>query len=99
MPLTSKIYCQGVLFMNFFLKICVLCFLSAFFFTFSTCYADSSTQNTAVEQKTRSTSPTIFFPAQKYTFDQVVDGTKIVHNFVVKNRGDAVLKIQKVKTG
>ena len=34
-----------------------------------------------------------------YTFPPVVDGTEVVHDFIMKNSGTAVLKIVKIKTG
>jgi len=34
-----------------------------------------------------------------HSFDPVVDGAVVTHDFVVVNEGDAVLNISKVKTG
>lgn len=34
-----------------------------------------------------------------YTFSSVVDGTEVVHDFIITNKGTAVLEIVKIKTG
>jgi len=34
-----------------------------------------------------------------YEFDPVLDGAQIIHDFVIMNKGSAVLDIQKVETG
>jgi len=43
-------------------------------------------------------SPSAYFPTRYYTFKQVVDGTEIMHDFILQNKGDATLKINKVTT-
>ena len=40
-----------------------------------------------------------FFPETSYEFAPVLDGAKVVHEFVIQNNGTAMLKVQKVKTG
>ena len=40
-----------------------------------------------------------FFPETSYEFMPVLDGAKVVHEFVIRNKGSAVLKVEKVKTG
>ncbi len=44
-------------------------------------------------------APSILFEAPNFTFDKVVEGVEVTHDFVVKNRGSAPLHIQKVRTG
>jgi hypothetical protein len=44
-------------------------------------------------------SPSAFFPASSYEFEQVVDGTKVMHDFIIQNKGTALLIIERVKTG
>jgi hypothetical protein len=44
-------------------------------------------------------TPKLVIEPTAYSFDPVVDGTKVTHDFVVRNEGDAVLNIHKVKTG
>jgi len=34
-----------------------------------------------------------------YEFEPVLDGAQVVHDFVVMNKGNAVLEIEKVETG
>ena len=43
--------------------------------------------------------PCAFLPTDSYEFASVVDGTMITHDFVIQNKGDAPLKILKIKTG
>jgi hypothetical protein len=43
-------------------------------------------------------SPSVYFPERHYTFKQVVDGTEIMHDFILQNKGNATLKINKVTT-
>ena len=56
---------------------------------------------TAIAADARKTSgvPMAVFESTTYHFPTVVDGVTIVHDFVLKNRGTADLKIEKVKTG
>ena len=44
-------------------------------------------------------SPSIFVPESRYTFPTVLDGTEVTHDFVIQNKGDAELVIEKVRTG
>ncbi len=41
--------------------------------------------------------PSVFFPSTSYKFDQVLEGAKIEHAFVVENRGKAPLRIGRVR--
>ena len=43
-------------------------------------------------------SPTIFVPEPRYEFAPVVDGREVAHDFVIQNKGDAPLIIERVKT-
>lgn len=51
------------------------------------------------ENGTASTGPSIVFVDPNFTFDQVVEGTEVTHDFLFSNKGDAPLHIHKVKTG
>ncbi len=42
---------------------------------------------------------TAFYPETLYEFTPVLDGSKVVHEFVVQNMGLAPLNIERVKTG
>lgn len=50
-------------------------------------------------EKEAQKSPSAFFPANSYEFEQVVDGSKVMHDFIIQNKGTAPLIIEKVKTG
>ncbi len=43
-------------------------------------------------------NPVISIQEPIYTFEEVLDGQMVVHDYIVKNSGDAVLKIEKVDT-
>ena len=40
-----------------------------------------------------------FVPVSTWEFDQVADGKEVVHDFLIQNKGNAPLKISRVKTG
>jgi hypothetical protein len=44
-------------------------------------------------------SPAIFFPEKVFAFQPVVEGVKVIHDFVVMNKGASMLAIQNVRTG
>jgi hypothetical protein len=44
-------------------------------------------------------TPSVLIPNSRYTFSPVLDGTEITHDFVIQNKGDAPLAIEKVRTG
>jgi hypothetical protein len=44
-------------------------------------------------------SPAVFFPEKVFEFQPVVDGAKVVHDFVVMNKGTTPLLIENVRTG
>ena len=41
----------------------------------------------------------VFFPGTRYEFSPVLEDTRVVHDFVIQNKGDATLQVQRVKTG
>ncbi|MBA3036927.1 MAG: DUF1573 domain-containing protein [Desulfobacterium sp.] len=43
--------------------------------------------------------PNAVIPNSSYEFDQIPEGTKVVHDFVVQNTGKAPLEIYQVITG
>ncbi len=43
--------------------------------------------------------PQAYLPETVFEFDPVVDGTEIVHEFILQNRGDAPLEILKIESG
>jgi hypothetical protein len=70
------------LFFTFFSVVCILSFGSVAF---------------GASQQT-SSSPSVFVPGSKYTFPTVLDGVEVTHDFIIQNKGDAPLVIEKVKT-
>jgi hypothetical protein len=67
----------------FFAAVCILCFNSSAF---------GASQQTPP-------SPSPFVPESRYTFPTVLDGVEVTHDFIIQNKGDAELMIEKVKTG
>jgi len=41
----------------------------------------------------------VFFPEPKYDFGRVVEGTEVLHDFVIQNKGDGDLHIKRIKSG
>jgi len=52
-------------------------------------------QSVAISHK----GPSVFFPSVKYEFAPVADGIVVRHNFIVQNKGDEILHINKIRTG
>ncbi len=69
----------------------------AFAFAFAFCILFSVTNSSRAEKVTQK-FPSAFVPVDSYEFAPVVDGTKIIHGFIIQNKGTAPLKIEKVKT-
>ena len=68
-----------------------------FIIVIATCMLFPAVSSFGAGQK-NSKSPIAYFPERYYTFKQVVDGTEIMHDFILQNKGDATLKINKVTT-
>ena len=62
---------------------------------------DSSTSEDPSDNKGTDTSgtPKIFFPDTSHDFGSVAQGSKVSYTFVVRNTGDAPLKLIKAKAG
>ena len=45
-----------------------------------------------------SVAPSVTVPQPQYNFEPVVDGTQVIHDYVIQNKGATTLEIQKVKT-
>ena len=43
--------------------------------------------------------PRVVLPEDRYEFASVVEGAEVAHDFLVKNEGDAPLRILKVNSG
>ena len=44
-------------------------------------------------------APKAFLPVTKWEFEPVIDGQEVVHEFVIQNKGNAPLNVERVKTG
>jgi hypothetical protein len=69
---------------------------AVFFVTF--CIILFGTGSFGLTEQTLQT-PSAFIPDSQYTFSPVLDGTEITHEFVIQNKGNAPLEIEKVRTG
>jgi uncharacterized membrane protein YciS (DUF1049 family) len=45
-----------------------------------------------------SVTPSVSVAQPQYNFESVVDGTQVIHDYVIQNKGATTLEIQKVKT-
>ena len=73
----------------------ILAIVILFFAGFGSYAAQSGGDQSTNSEKV----PSIFLPVSQWEFEPVVDGSSVVHDFVIQNKGDAVLNITKVKTG
>ena len=53
----------------------------------------------AQSKETAGGTPVVFFPEKVFEFSPVIDGVKVVHDFVVINQGTLPLAIENVRTG
>jgi hypothetical protein len=44
-------------------------------------------------------APSVFFPETRFEFSPVLEDTKVVHDFVIQNKGNETLNVNRVKTG
>lgn len=61
--------------------------------SFSLDTADQSKDSGAVKL------PSLFLPSPNYEFDSAVDGSDVLHDFVIMNKGTDILNVKNVKTG
>ncbi len=43
--------------------------------------------------------PSVFFPESDYTFEAVFEGTQVLHEFVIQNKGADALDVKRVSGG
>ncbi len=43
--------------------------------------------------------PNVYFPETHYEFPPVLEDTTVIHDFVIQNKGNAILNVDRVKTG
>lgn len=53
----------------------------------------------SADAATDAAKPSVYVPEPTYKFDEVVDGSQVIHDFIIQNKGDAPLDITKVKPG
>jgi hypothetical protein len=53
----------------------------------------------AVTVEAQTTAPEAFLPEAQHQFGTVVEGEIVRHDFILLNKGNADLKIEKIKTG
>jgi hypothetical protein len=70
---------------SFVYAVFVCCLL---FFVADFCRSGQGTSGTAVA----------YFPEKNYIFNPVVEGTEIIHDFILQNKGSETLLVQKVTT-
>ena len=64
-----------------------------------TLFALSAVSATSFAMEDGGQAPSLFFPAPKYEFEEVLEGDEVLHDFAVLNRGSAPLKVLRVKPG
>jgi len=70
-------------------KICLVAVAAALFtFSVAVCFG-AETED----------APSVFFPETQYEFSPVLENATVVHDFVIKNKGNAPLNVDRVKTG
>jgi hypothetical protein len=69
-----------------------------FLFTLACCILFFQTGSFETEKNTFNVPP-VLAPESLYKFGPVLEGTEIIHDFIVQNKGTAPLKIEKVRTG
>ncbi len=65
-----------------------VCAICVFFLTTSLLFAESESRKT----------PSAYFPKDQYKFDQVLEGNDVIHDLVVRNKGNALLEIEGIET-
>ncbi len=51
------------------------------------------------KQAAATSGPSIFISSAKYEFAPVAEGIVVRHHFIVQNKGDGTLHINKIRTG
>ena len=69
-----------------------------FAFALAFCVLFSAIGSLGAQDKTLQ-APTAFLPETQYSFPRVLEGTEVLHDFIMQNKGTAPLEIKKVRTG
>ena len=70
---------------------------NVFSFVFTICVFFLTISFLGAESEPKKT-PSAYFPADQYEFDQVLEGTEVRHDLVVQNKGTALLEVKDVGT-
>jgi hypothetical protein len=54
--------------------------------------------NAFAEKPEEKNRPEAYFPENTFIFDKILEGTDVTHDFVIKNKGNAPLTVEKVKS-
>jgi hypothetical protein len=54
--------------------------------------------NAFAEKTEEENRPEAYFPEQTFTFDRTLEGSQVIHDFVIKNKGNEPLSVERVKT-
>lgn len=84
----------------------VIVFVCCFLFSAASAFGgEKAAQKTppavvpATGEKASQKMPSAVVPAESYAFEQVVEGTDILHDFIIQNKGAVDLEIKKVQPG
>jgi hypothetical protein len=64
-----------------------------------TLFALSALSVTSFAKEEAVQAPSLFFPAPKYEFEEVLEGDEVLHDFAIRNRGTAPLNLIRVRPG
>lgn len=67
----------------------IICSMLLVFILSSFSFADDAAKN----------GPVAFFPEPRYVFEQTLEGKELQHDFIIMNKGDAMLEVKKVNPG
>lgn len=74
-------------------------FFILFIFLVLPCTAFCDPNDQGDQDSSPAAFPVIHIPESTYEFQSVVEGANVVHDFVIQNKGTAILDITKVRPG
>jgi hypothetical protein len=54
--------------------------------------------NALAEKTEEENKPEAYFPEQTFIFDRTLEGSQVIHDFIIKNKGNGPLSVERVKT-
>ena len=70
---------------------------NVFAFVSAVCVLFMTTSFLSAETESQGT-PSAYFATGQYEFDQVLEGTDVMHDLVLQNKGNALLEVKEVGT-